>query len=54
MKLPIYTILEAAELLSIPRDSVYELLKNNKIKGIKLGSVKILKSDLSIYLNEDR
>ena len=34
----LYTVSEAAELLKVNRNSVYDLLKKNVIRGLKLGS----------------
>lgn len=49
----LYTVSETAELLKINRNSVYELLKNNVIKGLKLGSLKITRNELLKFLEEN-
>lgn len=49
----LYTIVEAAEELSISISKVYELIINKKLNCIKVGSIKILKSDLLKYKNRN-
>lgn len=49
----LYTVSETAELLKINRNSVYDLLKNNVIKGLKLGSLKITRTELMKFLEEN-
>lgn len=49
----LYTVSETAELLKINRNSVYELLKNNVIKGLKLGSLKVTRNELLKFLEEN-
>ncbi|OOM48580.1 helix-turn-helix domain protein [Clostridium beijerinckii] len=48
----LYTVSEAAELLKINRNSVYDLLKKNVIRGLKLGSLKITRAELMKFLEE--
>ena len=53
----LYTIIEASEELNISTNKVMELIVNKKLNCIKLGSIKILKSDLLKYRainNNDR
>lgn len=45
----LYTIIEVADELNISVHEVYELIKSKELKGIKLGSIKILKSELLKY-----
>ena len=49
----LYTVSEAAELLKVNRNSVYDLLKNNVIRGLKLGSLKITRTELIKFLEEN-
>jgi len=49
----LYTVTEAAELLKVNRNSVYDLLKNNVIRGLKLGSLKITRTELIKFLEEN-
>lgn len=48
----LYTVSEAAELLKVNRNSVYDLLKKNVIRGLKLGSLKITRAELMKFLEE--
>ena len=49
----LYTVSEVAELLKVNRNSIYELLKKNVIRGLKLGSLKITKAELIKFLEEN-
>jgi len=49
----LYTVTEAAELLKVKRNSVYDLLKKNVIRGLKLGSLKITRNELIKFLEEN-
>lgn len=49
----LYTVTETAELLKINRNSVYDLLKHNVIKGLKLGSLKITRNELMDFLEKN-
>lgn len=49
----LYTVSEAAELLKVNRNSVYDLLKKNVIRGLKLGSLKITRTELIKFLEEN-
>ncbi|GEP63125.1 hypothetical protein CBE01nite_08930 [Clostridium beijerinckii] len=49
----LYTVSEAAELLKVNRNSVYDLLKKNVIRGLKLGSLKITRIELMKFLEEN-
>ncbi|NFG27353.1 helix-turn-helix domain-containing protein [Clostridium botulinum] len=53
MEAVLYTVSETAELLKINRNSVYDLLKHNVIKGLKLGSLKITRNELLKFLEEN-
>lgn len=49
----LYTVTETAELLKINRNSVYDLLKHNVIRGLKLGSLKITRTELMEFLEKN-
>lgn len=49
----LYTVSETAELLKINRNSVYDLLKHNVIRGLKLGSLKITRDELMKFLENN-
>ena len=49
----LYTVSEAAELLKVNRNSVYDLLKKNVIRGLKLGSLKITRTELIMFLEKN-
>lgn len=49
----LYTVSEVAELLKVNRNSIYELLKKNVIRGLKLGSLKITRTELINFLEEN-
>lgn len=45
------TIIETANELKIGVHDVYKLIKNKELHGIKIGSIKIAKSELEKYKN---
>lgn len=49
----LYTVSEVAELLKVNRNSIYELLKKNVIRGLKIGSLKITRTELIKFLEEN-
>ncbi|CUU48207.1 helix-turn-helix domain-containing protein [Clostridium beijerinckii] len=49
----LYTVYEATELLKVNKNSVYDLLRNNVIRGLKLGSLKITRTELMKFLEEN-
>lgn len=49
----LYTVSETAKLLKINRNSVYDLLRNNIIRGIKIGSLKITRKELLEFLENN-
>lgn len=53
MSKKIYTVIEAAKKLSISNNMIYQLIKEKKLKAIKVGSIKILESDLLKYINDN-
>lgn len=48
----IYTVAEVAKILRVNKNFVYNEIKTNKLKSIKLGSIKIKESDLEKYINK--
>ena len=49
----LYTVSEVAELLKVNRNSIYELLKKSVIRGLKIGSLKITRTELIKFLEEN-
>lgn len=49
----LYTVSETAELLKVNRNSVYDLLRKNVIRGIKIGSLKITRKELLDFLERN-
>lgn len=49
----LYTVSETAELLKVNRNSVYDLLRKNVIRGIKIGSLKITRTELLEFLEKN-
>lgn len=49
----LYTVSETAELLKVNRNSVYDLLRKNVIRGIKIGSLKITRTELIEFLEKN-
>lgn len=47
----IYTIKEVAKTLKVNPNFVYNEIKNGNIKAIKIGSLKILESEVARYIN---
>lgn len=47
---PLYTVKEASELLLMNTDSLYALIKNGKLKALKLGAMKIRGTDLEAFI----
>ena len=47
------TASQAAKRLSIPRNSVYNLMNNNKLSVFKIGSKKVSNSELNKFLKEN-
>lgn len=47
----IYTIKEVAKTLKVNPNFVYNEIKNGNIKAIKIGSLKILESEVTRYIN---
>lgn len=46
----IFTIPEVAELLKTNKTKVYELIKKQELKAVKIGSYKVRESDLENYI----
>lgn len=49
----IYTVKEVAKILHTSPNYVYALINNGYLPSIKLGSIKILKSSLEDFLNNN-
>ncbi|WP_034438071.1 helix-turn-helix domain-containing protein [Clostridium ihumii] len=47
----LFTVSETAELLKINKNAVYNLIKNNVLTALKLGSLKITKTELTRFLD---
>lgn len=47
----IYTIKEAAQILRVNTNYIYREIGEGKIKAVKIGSLKILESELLIYID---
>jgi excisionase family DNA binding protein len=48
---PIYTVAEAAKILTISRNAVYDLMNSGKLPYLVLGSRKIRGKDLEQFIN---
>lgn len=46
----LYTITEVSKLLKVNRNFVYDEIKKGELKAIKIGSLKVRKTDLEEYL----
>lgn len=46
------TVSEVASLLKVNRNFVYDAIKKGELKAVKVGSIKIKKADLEVYINE--
>lgn len=49
---PLYTVKEAAKILKMNTDSVYSLVRERQLPGLKLGSLKIRGSDLERFIEK--
>lgn len=49
---PLYTVKEVAKILKVNADSVYALINQNQLPGLKLGSIKIRGSDLERFIEK--
>lgn len=49
----IFTVKEAAKILHVSPNYIYQLISKGYIPAIKLGSIKILKSSLERFLEEN-
>lgn len=50
----VYTVSEVGELSKLNKNSIYELLQKNVIRGLKLGSIKITRTELINFLEENQ
>lgn len=46
-----YTVIEVANELKMSINDVYELINTSKLNAIKLGSIKVLKSEVLNYID---
>lgn len=53
MEAVLYSVAEAAELLKVNKNAVYELIRKKVLIGLKLGSIKITKTELMRFLEEN-
>lgn len=49
---PLYTVKEAAKILKMNADSVYALVRDRQLIGLRLGSLKIRGSDLERFIEK--
>lgn len=49
---PLYTVKEAAKVLRMNVSSVYDLINQKQLPGLKLGSMKIRGSDLERFIEK--
>lgn len=49
----LYTVDEVAKILKINKNSVYDLIKNNQLIGLKLGRIKVTKFELIRFLKDN-
>lgn len=47
----LFTVREVAELLKVNRNYVYDMIKRGELKSVKIGSIKVKKSDLEEFIN---
>lgn len=47
----LYTVREVAEILKVNRNYVYDIINRGELKSVKIGSIKVKKSDLENYIN---
>lgn len=48
---PLYTVKEAAAVLHVSHNMIYELIRSGEIKALKLGDKKIRGTDLEAFIN---
>lgn len=53
MEPELYTVSEVSHLLKINKNAVYELLKKGLLRGLKLGSMKVSKTELIRFIEEN-
>ena len=46
------SVSEVAKLLRVNRNFVYKLIKDGELKAVKIGSIKVRKTDLEEYVND--
>lgn len=50
----LYTVTEVSKLLKVNRNFVYDLINRGELRAVKIGSLKIKKSDLEKYVEEKK
>lgn len=53
METVLYSVAETAELLKVNKNAVYELIRKKVLIGFKLGSIKITRTELMRFLEEN-
>ena len=48
---PLYTIKEAAAVLHVSHNTVYQMIRDGQIKALKMGDKKIRGTDLEAFIN---
>lgn len=48
---PLYTVKEAAKILKVNVNTVYELINTGQLPRLKLGTIKIRGNDLETFIN---
>lgn len=49
---PLYTVKEAAAVLHVSHNTVYEMIRKGEIKALKLGDKKIRGTDLETFIEK--
>ena len=44
------TVAEVAKMLKVNRNHIYKLIKEGELKAVKIGSIKVRKTDLEEYV----
>lgn len=47
----IYTVSEVSKILKVNKNFVYEMIKQGRLKAVKIGSIKIKEKDLENFVN---
>lgn len=49
----LYTVDEIAKILKVNKNTVYDLIRNNHLIGLKLGRIKVTKFELIRFLKDN-